>query len=210
MESGQTLYQISHLYEIEVLDVLKANPRIQAHAIYPKQKILIPGRKTIKTTPFVWPKELEEPSKTQEMVKPKLETKKEEPIPIKQDVKPLQFNWPGSKKVISSFGKRQNKMHNGIDVQFNVLGNVLAAGDGKVVYADDEVKGYGNLIIINHVGSYYSVYAYLAKLLVKKGDVIKMGQTIANVSASPSQSFIHFEIRKGKQALDPIKFLPHR
>lgn len=120
----------------------------------------------------------------------------------------LRFLWPAKGKVISKYGKKDQKMHNGIDIKIAPSGEVRAAEDGKVVFCGNELDGYGNLIILRHRPKIYSVYAYLGSVGVKKGDEVAQGQTIAKAGATASDSFFHFEIRNGKQALDPLKHLP--
>lgn len=122
----------------------------------------------------------------------------------------LRFAWPSEGKVVSGFGKKDQKMHNGIDIRLSPGGEVKAAESGRVVFSGNELQGYGNLVILRHQPKVYSVYAYLGKLEVKKGDDLKKGELLGRVGKTSSDSFYHFEIRQGKQALDPIKHLPGR
>jgi len=120
----------------------------------------------------------------------------------------LQFFWPAKGKIVSTFGKKDQKMHNGIDIKIAPNGDIKASETGTVVFSGSELDGYGNLIIIRHKPKIYSIYAYLGSMDAKKGDSVKQGQVIAKAGKSDSTSFFHFEIRKGKQAFDPMRFLP--
>ena len=130
------------------------------------------------------------------------------PVQRKSNAHDLRFLWPAKGKVISTYGKKDQKMHNGIDIRTSPGGDVRASEVGTVVFSGNELAGYGNLVILRHRPKIYSVYAYLSKIIVKKGDTVTQGQVIAKVGSSASDSFFHFEIRNGKQALDPMKHLP--
>ena len=88
---------------------------------------------------------------------------------------------------------------------------MFAAADGKVVYAGNGVRGYGNLIILKHNNTYLSAYAHNQTLLVKEDQSVKKGQKIAEMGSTDSdQVSLHFEIRKLGKPIDPIKYLPAR
>ncbi|MDP6109550.1 MAG: M23 family metallopeptidase [Rhodospirillales bacterium] len=87
---------------------------------------------------------------------------------------------------------------------------VVAAEKGVVAYAGNELRGFGNLLLLKHSGGWITAYAHNETLLVKRGDKIRKGQTIAKVGSSGSvqKPQLHFELRKGKKAINPIKHLP--
>jgi murein DD-endopeptidase MepM/ murein hydrolase activator NlpD len=86
---------------------------------------------------------------------------------------------------------------------------VKAAEDGVVAYAGNELKGYGNLVLVRHANGYVTAYAHASELLVKRGDPIKRGQVIAKSgqSGEVASPQLHFEIRKGSTPVDPLQFL---
>jgi murein DD-endopeptidase MepM/ murein hydrolase activator NlpD len=120
------------------------------------------------------------------------------------------FRWPVHGRVIAAFGARANGVQNdGINLAVPEGTPIKAADDGVVAYAGNELKGYGNLVLIRHANGYVSAYANASELLVKRGDSIKRGQVIAHAGqtgnvASPQ---LHFEIRKGSTPVDPTKYL---
>jgi murein DD-endopeptidase MepM/ murein hydrolase activator NlpD len=121
------------------------------------------------------------------------------------------FRWPVRGRIISGFGPHPNGQQNdGIDLSVPEGTSVKAADDGVVAYAGNELKGYGNLVLVRHQNGYVTAYAHASELMVKRGDQVKRGQIIArsgqtgNVSAPQ----LHFEIRKGKVPVDPVQFLP--
>jgi murein DD-endopeptidase MepM/ murein hydrolase activator NlpD len=120
------------------------------------------------------------------------------------------FRWPVKGRVIAGFGKRPNGTQNdGIDLAVPEGTPIKAADDGVVAYAGNELKGYGNLVLIRHANGFVSAYANASALLVKRGDTIKRGQVIAHAgqSGNVSSPQLHFEVRKGSTPVDPAKYL---
>ena len=120
------------------------------------------------------------------------------------------FEWPVRGKVVSSYGSHDGQRNDGIDIEAPKDTVVHAADSGTVVYAGNEVRGMGNLILVSHSGGYITAYGYNDSLLVKKGDTIKKGQAIAKVgtTGSASDPRLHFEVRRGNKTLDPATVLP--
>jgi murein DD-endopeptidase MepM/ murein hydrolase activator NlpD len=120
------------------------------------------------------------------------------------------FRWPVRGKVITSYGaKTDGKANDGINLAVPEGTPVKAAEDGVVAYAGNELKGYGNLILVRHANGYVTAYAHASELLVKRGDTIKRGQVIAKSgqSGEVASPQLHFEIRKGSTPVDPLQFL---
>lgn len=116
--------------------------------------------------------------------------------------------WPHMGRVTESFAASGRK---GIDISGNMGDSVKAAAAGRVVYAGRGLRGYGNLLIIKHNANFISAYAHNRKLLVKENEVIKAGQTIAEVGNSDaSEPKLHFEIRYKGKPTDPLRYLPKR
>jgi murein DD-endopeptidase MepM/ murein hydrolase activator NlpD len=120
------------------------------------------------------------------------------------------FRWPVKGRIITAFGPRPNGVPNdGINLAVPEGTPVKAADDGVVAYAGNELKGYGNLILIRHANGFVSAYANASELLVKRGDTIKRGQVIAHAgqTGNVTSPQLHFEIRKGSTPVDPTKYL---
>lgn len=120
------------------------------------------------------------------------------------------FRWPVRGKVITSYGAKTNgKANDGINVAVPEGTPVKAAEDGVVAYSGNELKGYGNLVLVRHSNGYVTAYAHASELLVKRGDPIKRGQVIAKSgqSGEVASPQLHFEIRKGSSPVDPLQFL---
>jgi murein DD-endopeptidase MepM/ murein hydrolase activator NlpD len=119
------------------------------------------------------------------------------------------MSWPVDGPVSSPFGKREGKMHDGIDLAVATDTVVRAACDGLVVYAGNGLRGYGNLVILKHADMLATVYAHNHELLVKEGQAIKRGQAIARSgqTGKASAPHLHFEVRKDSIACNPLGYL---
>ena len=120
------------------------------------------------------------------------------------------FLWPVNGKVISPFGSKNGGLHNdGINIAAPRGTPVRAAENGVVVYSGNQIRGFGNLLLIRHSDGWVTAYAHNDTLLVKKGQQVKRGETIARVGSTGNvtQPQLHFELRKGTEAVDPAGYL---
>ncbi|HEX3164369.1 MAG TPA: LysM peptidoglycan-binding domain-containing M23 family metallopeptidase [Pseudolabrys sp.] len=120
------------------------------------------------------------------------------------------FRWPVKGRVIAGFGSKPNGTQNdGINLAVPEGTPIKAADDGVVAYAGNELKGYGNLVLIRHSNGFVSAYAHASELMVKRGDTIKRGQVIAHAgqTGNVTSPQLHFEIRKGSTPVDPAQYL---
>jgi murein DD-endopeptidase MepM/ murein hydrolase activator NlpD len=120
------------------------------------------------------------------------------------------FRWPVSGQVIAGFGRRPDGKHNdGVNVAVPLGTPIHAAESGKVVYAGDELKGYGNLVLIRHSDGWVSAYAHADQVMVSAGDEVRRGQVIAKAgkTGAVDQPQVHFELRQGSKPVDPVPHL---
>lgn len=118
--------------------------------------------------------------------------------------------WPTSGALIGKFSSN-GSLNKGIDIGGELGQPVLAASDGSVVYAGSGLRGYGELVIIKHSDTYVSAYGHNRKLLVREGQQVKVGQTIAEMGSTGTDRVkLHFEIRRQGKPVDPLQFLPAR
>lgn len=129
------------------------------------------------------------------------------PEPAKSEVvaEPgIRLSWPAKGKVIAEF----SETNKGIDIAGKVGEPVLAASDGKVVYAGNSLRGYGNLVIVKHDNTYLTAYAHNSKLLVKEGDAVRKGQRIAEMGDTDANAIkLHFELRVNGKPVNPTPYL---
>lgn len=118
---------------------------------------------------------------------------------------PIKLSWPAKGKVVEEFSEGKNK---GIDIAGKLGEPIQAASDGKVVYAGNSLRGYGNLVIVKHDNTYLTAYAHNRSLLVKEGDTVRKGQRIAEMGDSDANMVkLHFEVRVNGKPVNPIQFL---
>ncbi len=152
----------------------------------------------VTVAPKAQPAPVEEPKTTASLPK----------APAQEDASErADFRWPARGRVISGFsGKGGNE---GINIAVPEGTPIKAAEGGTVAYAGNELKGYGNLVLIRHPNGYVSAYAHNGELKVKRGDAVKRGQVVANSgqSGNVSSPQLHFELRKGASPVDPTPYL---
>lgn len=222
VRAGDTLYSISRLYGVEVSALASLNHIEAPFAIRVGQILALPA-------PVAAP----EPAVAAipPAAKPPLAPSPQSPTEAPPSAKPAPapepghvaaapspkprntrvFAWPVEGRIISSYGTAASGTHNdGINIATRAGEPIRAADAGKVAYAGNELRGYGNLVLIKHSGGYMTAYAHNGKLLVKRGQTVQRGQEIAKAGATGTVNApqLHFEIRQGTRALDPTDYLP--
>lgn len=120
------------------------------------------------------------------------------------------FGWPVRGPVLAGFGPQSDGQHNdGINVGAGQGDPVRASDYGVVAYAGDELRGFGNLVLVRHADGWISAYGHLESYVVAKGDALRRGQVLgrAGRSGAVSRPQVHFELRKGRRAVDPLEHL---
>jgi murein DD-endopeptidase MepM/ murein hydrolase activator NlpD len=214
---GETLLSIARRNHVSVAELARANgiersaklklgTKLTVPTLQPAAPLAAPATKLAVVTPDPQQKaRLAQSAPTAE------ETAAERPVKAAEATGALPtFRWPVRGKVITSYGAKTNgKANDGINLAVPEGTPVKAADDGVVAYSGNELKGYGNLVLVRHANGYVTAYAHASELLVKRGDTIKRGQVIAKSgqSGEVSSPQLHFEIRKGSSPVDPLQFL---
>jgi len=204
---GENLFRICKTYGVTLQEVAELNNITDSSQIKAGQKIFIPGatdQLTVILPEAVPEKEKEENVEVASV--PKKEIEKPDKIRLQKGL----LEWPVRGNITSSFGVRGGKNHDGIDIQAKEGTPIKAAAAGKVIFSSDEIRSYGNLIIIKHEGRFSTVYAHNRKNLVKEGDLVEKGQVVAEVgdTGRATSAHLHFEVRDGKKPRNPVFFLP--
>jgi len=127
---------------------------------------------------------------------------------VNTDAQGVRWSWPASGPVLAGFGDKASK---GVSIAGRAGDPVMAAADGRVVYAGSGLRGYGNLVIVKHANDYLTAYAHNQALLVKEDQTVRRGQRIAEMgSVDADRVMLHFELRRQGKPLDPLKYLPVR
>ena len=227
VKAGETLMSISRGTGVSVAALAKTNHIDSSKKLSVGDRLTIPqgGHQVAAAQPPAAPK-VTEPRTAQAEKKIKVASAapvqtahvaKEEPKTTETAVKAAEpsgampsFRWPARGRVIAGFGSKPNGVQNdGINLAVPEGTPIKAADDGVVAYAGNELKGYGNLVLIRHSNGYVSAYAHARELLVKRGDTIRRGQVIAHSgqTGNVTSPQLHFEIRKGSTPVDPTQFL---
>ena len=201
VKAGETPAQIAKDAGIPLEDLLEINGLRRGQTLEPGRLIFVLSPSTKNgnaSVPEQTPAALPEGGAEN----PVLPSAKAEKAPLR---------WPIAAPVLSSlFGKRWGREHEGIDLSAPVGTPVLAAAEGEVIYAGNQVRGYGNMVVVQHVGDMLTVYAHNSMLLVKTGDRVSVGKPIAKVGSTGHSTgpHLHFEVRRGENPQDPLPFLP--
>ena len=235
---GQNLYRISRAYQVDAGQLARINGIDDPTSLRVGQRLYIPGatQAVIVSKNLANPEppsqraagkkppgqELSTSSKPALTSPAKPQTphtplpKTETPAPATgqptapQGPEKGRFQWPLKGPVVRNFGSSGRTLNKGIEISGPVGSAVHSAGAGRVIYSSDGVAGYGNLIIIRHDDGFFSVYGFNKINLVQVGTFVSRGQRIA-LSGSPpggGSPRLHFEIRNGKEAVNPIFYLP--
>jgi murein DD-endopeptidase MepM/ murein hydrolase activator NlpD len=197
---GETVYGISRAYGVDAYELATANGLVAPFAVRVGQTLRIPASGTRSAASQPTP-----PTPVMAARRPAVPAAVPPPPPASGG-----FVWPVKGKVVSAFGTKSKGLHNdGINIAARRGTPVRAAENGVVAYAGNELRGFGNMLLIKHAGGWITAYAHNEELLVKRGDKVRRGQIVARVGSSGSvtKPQLHFELRKGKQAVDPRKYL---
>jgi lipoprotein NlpD len=211
VQKCQTLYRISKSYNVPVEELMKVNNIDDPSSLKIGEKIFIPGAEKELVVESYCEQMTAEPETKSDKNKTIVEKKREN---IKYDDKNIpsfsSFIWPVRGKIFSRFEQTKERKHDGIDISAPEGTPIKASAGGRVIYSGSGIRDYGNIIIIKHSENYFSVYAHNRENHVLEGDIVKQGQIIGKVGQTGKASgpHLHFEIRKGKTPIDPLKLLP--
>jgi len=204
---GETFYGIAKQFRVNPYDLARANNLNPPYKIITDQRLILP-RRSLEKTRNLENSLFKYPSKSSGI-------SRKSNIPPSAVDRPSAlsnkgFAWPVKGKVISNFGAKAKGMRNdGINIASRRGSSVVASENGTVVYAGNELRGFGNLLLIKHSGGWVTAYAHIEKVLVKRGMKVTKGQLIATVGSTGNvkKPQLHFEMRRGRIARDPRKYL---
>ena len=195
---GDTLYGISRRFGVDAFELARLNRLAPPYNIYSGQTLSLPGA--------LAPPPASALADAKSRPKPAAK-----PPPSTRIAKSKgRFIWPLRGRILSSYGPKGEGLHNdGINIAAPRGSPVHAAGSGTVAYAGNELRGFGNLLLIRHAGGWVTAYAHNQKLLVQRGQKVRRGQAIARVGSTGSvvKPQLHFEIRRGRRAINPARQL---
>jgi murein DD-endopeptidase MepM/ murein hydrolase activator NlpD len=194
VKPGETLYRIGRAYDLNYAELARVNRLRDPNQIRVGQKLFIPG--AARQLPV-------------EMITPTDSSVNIPSVSRSSDLPDPAIIWPIMGGINSHFGRRGATFHDGIDISAQEGTPIRAIGQGEVIYSD-QLRGYGNLVILRHDGGLVSVYAHNQVNLVTAGQFVAQGDVIAKVGSTGRVTgpHLHLEIRKNNVAQDPLLFLP--
>lgn len=209
VRKGDTLYSIARKFDSNVTDVARQNNIKPPYILKPGQVLIVKSWDDMETTSTATSTNKGKTALNPPEAKAKnTPTKSAIKIPKAQQGK--KFNRPVSGKIIEKFGTTKSGAHNdGINISAKAGTPILAADKGTVAYAGNDLKGYGNLILLKHDNGWFTAYAHADKISVKKGAVVKAKQTIGTVGKTGGVKTpqLHFEVRYKTKPVDPSLYL---
>ncbi|MEM7679829.1 MAG: M23 family metallopeptidase [Pseudomonadota bacterium] len=216
---GDTLYSISRLFETSTSDIASQNNLRAPYRISEGQSLRISNLYAEPARTYTSAADETKSSgySAKPRSKPVRAVSRVSTRPVKSKITAKtpkrssnKFMTPVRGRVVSSYGPKKGGLHNdGINIAAPKGAPVRAAENGVVVYAGDELKGSGNLVLVRHEGRWMTAYAHMDKVLIKRGQVIKRGETLGTVgqTGSVDSPQLHFEVRRGTQAINPKLYI---
>ena len=219
VQKGDTIYSISRRYNVDMSVLTRTNNLYAPYSIYLGQILKLPGSVVEPTEHWISLKK--QPTRTavrntaksapkQTKTGRKSTRKTAVRLPTPPDRAKAKFAWPVNGTVMNKFGSAGGGRHNdGINIKVAEGTFVRAAENGVVAYAGNELKGFGNLLLVKHADGWITAYAHNKEFLVKRGDTVKRGQPMAKAgkTGNAKEPQLHFEIRRGTKAVDPMSYL---
>ncbi len=227
---GETIYSLARHYRLTPMAIAKANNVGLGHHLRIGERVVIPGSGAapriaapaqpaprVAARPEITPPIKQQGAPKIAQVEPpasaRVATPAADPAPEATptgSTTSVSFRWPVRGRVIAGFGpKTSGGQNDGINLAVPEGTPIKAAEEGVVAYAGNELKGYGNLVLVRHANGFVTAYAHASELNVKKGEQIKRGQVIGKAGATGNVTSpqLHFEIRKGATPVDPTQYL---
>lgn len=226
VKPGQTLYSIGKAYQVDVDVLARVNHLRDRSSISAGQRLFIPGATRVKyvaptvktriasrrqaTTRRSGSRKSKASAGTTRSAGRTAGSAAAKTSSARAVASKDKFSWPVKGRVLKKFGDTNGTAGKGMEIAVPSGSAVRAAAAGKVIYSGDGIKGYGNLIILKHDESFFTVYGFNRKNLVGTGGFVSKGERIALSGIPPGggQPRLHFEIRRGKDAVNPLQYLP--
>ena len=192
VERHQTFYRVCKTYGVDLKEVASLNRISDPSKIQTGQRIFIPGAKRVLKVEIYIDDVVSEQGEKAKVAYRKLD-----------------LIWPVEGKINQGFEEAESRRHQGIDISSVLGAPIKASNAGTVIYSNNMIKGYGNLIILRHSEELVTVYAHNQMNLVEEGTWVDKGQIIGKVGQTGRTSgpHLHFEVRKSNKAIDPLLFL---
>lgn len=215
VQEGETLYRIARKYGVDLDELMDLNEISDPRTLAIGRELLLPpkrdtaGGTTTRAASAVQVAESEKPAPSPAARGGGSGGEKAPAVASSPSSGAPAFRWPVKGVVYSRFGARGGSRHDGIDIAAPEGTPIAAAADGETIFSGVQ-RGYGNLVILRHDGGWVTIYAHNSKNLVREGQRVRQGQTIAHVGRTGRATgpHVHFEVRRGTKPIDPQSVLP--
>ena len=214
VQRGDTLYSISRQYNVDITSLSRVNNLQTPYSLNVGDRLVLPASVGNVPAASYSTAQSSASSASSAAVKTAYTPAKSAPVTdsyVAPKARKTKFDWPVKGTIISGYGNLgSGRKNDGINIKAALGTNVKAADSGTVAYAGNELKGFGNLILIKHPDGWITAYAHNDRLFVKKGQKVSRGEKIATVGSTGSVTTpqLHFEVRSGKKAVNPRPYLP--
>jgi len=209
VRKGDTLSSLAQTYKTNIYSLSQLNKLSSPYVLRIGDTLKVPKRESsAKNTPIekISPS-LPSKAVTARKTKPQIDRNTRAPPPKRAG---RTFIWPLKGQIISRFGPKKGGLHNdGINILARKGTTVRAAENGVVAYSGNELRGFGNMILLKHADNWITAYAHLENVTIERGDTIIRGQKIATIgqTGGVTRPQLHFEVRKKMSPVDPLKYL---
>ena len=216
VRENESVSDIAHRYQVDQEDIVAINNLRDKDDARPGEALRIPayGRWRDRTADRDYrapePTRAASPTPLPERKPAQPIERREEPALVREAKGDAKFLWPVKGQVLSNYGsQRSGERNDGIDIAASSGAPARAAAAGVVTYAGNELKGYGNLVLIRHDNGFVTAYAHNKRLAVSRGDRVQSGQVIgyAGSTGDVDSPQVHFELRRSKRPVDPRRYL---
>jgi len=213
IQKGENLFWVAKSYGVDLQDLAELNNIEDTEkSLEPGEKLYIPPKRLYRHKKLPFEGKLSEQLREHPKYLGEKRRKKKKSVlgeAKKAHTEHSRFEWPVDGPVISPFGIRHGKRHDGVDIKAVQGTSIKAAEKGQVVFAGT-MRGYGNLILVKHDDNFFTAYAHAKVNLVKEKQKVKKGEVIAKVGRTghATGAHLHFEVREGEKARNPLFFLP--
>jgi len=202
LRPGETVWRVALNYGSSVERIVRANRIADVRQVPAGARLWVPGGKPPEGVGAGTPAAIQSLWR-------EIGPEREEALADARRHGKLEFRWPVEGRLTSGFGRRWGREHEGLDLAARPGTPVRAAESGRVIYSD-ELGSYGRVVVVRHSEHYTTVYAHNRELHVREGDWVDKGDRVAEVgdSGRASGPHLHFELRRARQAQDPLLYLP--
>ena len=223
VREGDSLYKIARRHGVSLRDLIEVNRASPPYRIYPGQKLRLPARPTAaaasqsreqetraKPRPVPDVPAVENSSLPDEVLPERTSPNAESSNALRLSEKGLDFMWPHEGRVLARYGQiGDGRRNDGINIAGRRGDPVRAVADGVVAYAGNEIRGFGNLLLIRHADGWISAYAHNDQVLARMGERVRKGQVVSRVGSTGNVGGpqLHFELRRGDRLVNPERYL---